>query len=55
MAEAGKLVTFDIVANETDTGYGYINRGDAHDPSFDVENFEEKPTLEVAKQYISLG
>ena len=55
LAEAGKLVTFGIVATEPDTGYGYIKRGDAHGPSFVVENFEEKPTLEVAKEYISSG
>jgi mannose-1-phosphate guanylyltransferase len=55
LAEEGKLVTFGIVPSEPNTGFGYIRRGDSYGASFVVENFEEKPTLEVAEEYISSG
>ena len=55
LAEAGKLVTFGIVPSEPDTGYGYIKRGNDFGEGFTVDEFAEKPSLEVAQGYISSG
>lgn len=55
LAESGKLVTFGIVANEANTGYGYIKKGEFQDPGFAVEAFVEKPSIEVAKEYLESG
>ena len=55
LAEAGKLVTFGIVPNDPQTGYGYIKRGNDLGRGFKVEEFVEKPSLELAKGYISSG
>jgi mannose-1-phosphate guanylyltransferase len=55
LAEAGKLVTFGIVPSEPDTGYGYIKRGNDLGEGFTVDEFVEKPSLEVAQGYISSG
>jgi mannose-1-phosphate guanylyltransferase/mannose-1-phosphate guanylyltransferase/mannose-6-phosphate isomerase len=44
------------VANEPETGYGYIKRGNtAHGSAFDVAAFIEKPDLETAKHYLASG
>lgn len=53
LAESGKLVTFGIVPNEPHTGYGYIKRGEGHNVGFAVDQFVEKPSLELAQDYIS--
>lgn len=55
LAAAGKLVTFGIVANQPNTGYGYIKRGAVYGAGFEVNSFVEKPSLEVAQEYISSG
>jgi mannose-1-phosphate guanylyltransferase len=55
LAEAGKLVTFGVVPGEPHTGYGYIKRGKDIGEGFKVDEFVEKPSLEVAKGYISSG
>jgi mannose-1-phosphate guanylyltransferase len=55
LAEAGKLVTFGIVAHEPQTGYGYIKRGESQGNGFAVDAFIEKPTIDVAKEYIESG
>jgi mannose-1-phosphate guanylyltransferase len=55
LAEAGKLVTFGIVPNEPNTGYGYIRRGNDVGEGFEVDEFVEKPSLEVAQGYMSSG
>ncbi|MDC3106050.1 mannose-1-phosphate guanylyltransferase/mannose-6-phosphate isomerase [Gammaproteobacteria bacterium] len=52
LAEAGKLVTFGIVAQEPNTGYGYIKKGKSQGPGFTVDAFVEKPSIEVAKEYL---
>ena len=54
-AEKGNLVTFGIVANKPETGYGYIKRGKAQNDGFIVDSFVEKPDLETAQQYIDSG
>lgn len=50
----GKLFTFGIVANEPETGYGYIH---SSNPSAvaPVLQFVEKPDLETAEQYLAAG
>jgi len=55
LAKAGKLVTFGILAKEPNTGYGYIKRGAKKDNAFIVDKFEEKPSIEVARDYVSSG
>jgi len=55
LAEAGKLVTFGVIPCEPHTGYGYIKRGNDLGEGFEVEQFVEKPSLEVAQGYISSG
>lgn len=47
-----KLVTFGIIANAPETGYGYIRVGEKQGDSFAVSEFVEKPDFETAKQYI---
>src|SRR6202044_47166 len=54
-AAAGKLVTFGIVANAPETGYGYIRRGDGPGPAYPVAQFTEKPALDVARQFVASG
>ncbi len=53
------LVTFGIVPNAPETGYGYINATDAVNNSSSValfvKRFVEKPDLETAQAYITSG
>ena len=51
-AEQDQLVTFGIVPTAPETGYGYIQRGPARDDAFKVTRFVEKPTIELAQQYL---
>ena len=49
------IVTFGIVPVEPATGYGYLRIGgtSAFDPgAFALDSFVEKPTLEVAREYV---
>ena len=55
LAESGKLVTFGVVAHEPNTGYGYIKKGKSQGPGFAVDAFVEKPSFEVAKEYLESG
>ena len=55
LAESGKLVTFGIVAHEPNTGYGYIKKGEAQGPGFIVDTFVEKPSIDVAIEYLESG
>ena len=55
-AELGYLVTFGIVPTSPETGYGYIHRGREIDKNaYKVEQFVEKPSLEIADKYIASG
>lgn len=55
-AEAGKLVTFGIKPTHPETGFGYIQCGDAiENGGFSIAGFKEKPSLELAEQYLSSG
>jgi mannose-1-phosphate guanylyltransferase/mannose-6-phosphate isomerase len=51
LAAQGRIVTFGIVPDHPETGYGYIARGEGSQ----VESFVEKPDLETARQYLASG
>ena len=55
LAEAGKLVTFGIIPSEPHTGYGYIKKGSETGAGFVVNEFVEKPSSKLAKEYLSSG
>lgn len=66
LAEQGYLLTFGIVPDSPETGYGYIRKGKqipagskqtgkAAIEAFGIEKFVEKPDLDTAKQYVSSG
>ena len=55
LAKNGKLVTFGIVAHAPETGYGYIRRGEGQGPAYPVAQFIEKPSLDVALQFVASG
>jgi len=52
-----KLVTFGIVPNAPETGYGYIKAGSKLDNSevYNVEKFVEKPDVDTAQSYLNEG
>ncbi|MBL1418920.1 MAG: mannose-1-phosphate guanylyltransferase/mannose-6-phosphate isomerase [Alphaproteobacteria bacterium] len=54
-ARNDRLVTFGIVATSPETGYGYINRGRVLDDAFEINQFVEKPDLNIAKTYVDSG
>jgi mannose-1-phosphate guanylyltransferase len=56
-AATGKVVTFGIVPDKPETGYGYIRSGTAFNDSecLSVEEFVEKPDLEKAQAYLDSG
>jgi mannose-1-phosphate guanylyltransferase/mannose-6-phosphate isomerase len=55
-AQKGKLAIFGIVPTDANTGYGYIKvaKGDTNS-AYKVEEFVEKPDLEVAQAYLKQG
>ena len=56
LADQGWLVTFGIRPDRAETGFGYIQRGDAlENQSFRVSQFVEKPKLEIAERYLASG
>jgi len=55
LAEAGKLVAFGVVPNEPHAGYGYIRKGQEIKSGFVVDRFVEKPSSDVAQQYLNSG
>ncbi|WP_019628331.1 mannose-1-phosphate guanylyltransferase/mannose-6-phosphate isomerase [Thioalkalivibrio sp. AKL10] len=57
LAEAGQLVTFGIVPTHAETGYGYIQRGEAVDggDGYAVERFVEKPDAATAEAWLAGG
>jgi len=50
-ASDGALVTFGVVANAAETGYGYIRRGTAQ--GYRIAEFVEKPDAERARAYVA--
>ncbi|WP_289018914.1 mannose-1-phosphate guanylyltransferase/mannose-6-phosphate isomerase [Desulfobacter postgatei] len=56
LAEQGKLVTFGIVPDKPETGYGYIRKGEnLGDGGFCVSGFVEKPDAARAETYLKSG
>ena len=55
--EADNLVTIGITPNYPETGYGYIkyNKSVQKSAAFGVDRFVEKPSLDVAKEYLAAG
>jgi mannose-1-phosphate guanylyltransferase len=49
LAEQEYIVTFGATPTRPETGYGYIE----HDTEMNVLSFKEKPTLDIAKEYLS--
>ncbi len=57
-AEAGELVTFGIVADSPETGYGYIRVSSGTESEktvYPVLEFVEKPDRETAERYLASG
>ena len=57
-ARSGALVTFGIVPDRAETGYGYIRAGAvlaAGEGARTLEEFVEKPDRETAERYVSSG
>ncbi|MDH0081676.1 mannose-1-phosphate guanylyltransferase/mannose-6-phosphate isomerase [Stutzerimonas stutzeri] len=55
-AIGGKLVTFGIVPTNPETGYGYIEKGkELGEGGFAVNRFVEKPSLDIAEEYLASG
>jgi mannose-1-phosphate guanylyltransferase/mannose-6-phosphate isomerase len=57
LAGQGHLVTFGILPTYPETGFGYIERGDAleDDLGYRVARFTEKPSLTAAQEMIQSG
>lgn len=57
LALEGKLVTFGIVPDHAETGYGYIKKAEpmAIGDAFQVGSFVEKPDQATAKRYVESG
>lgn len=59
LAHAGHLVTFGILPDCPETGYGYIRKGPpitgGSMDAFEVERFVEKPDRETAEDYVASG
>jgi mannose-1-phosphate guanylyltransferase len=55
LARTGKLVTFGIVPNAPETGFGYIESGAELVGGRQVRRFVEKPDLDTARGYLEAG
>ena len=56
LAKDGKIVTFGIVPDKPETGYGYIKTADKiSGNAYAVEAFKEKPDEQTAAEYIKAG
>jgi len=58
LVEKGDIATIGIVPTRPETGYGYIKGGQplpGEVEAFQVEAFVEKPSLDVARQFLSGG
>lgn len=57
-ARKDKLITFGIIPDTPETGYGYIKKGselDSGTGAAQIEQFVEKPDLETARSYLESG
>ena len=56
IAEQGKMVALGVRPTKPETGYGYIEIDNSHDAKYyDIKSFKEKPSLEIAKNYLDSG
>lgn len=55
VAESGRIVTFGIVANKPETGFGYIRAAQKSDTVQPVDSFVEKPDQATAQAYLDDG
>ena len=55
LSRKGHLVTFGIQPLYPETGYGYIEQGEAESTGYIVKSFREKPDLETAKKFLADG
>lgn len=55
LAEQGYMATFGIVPTNPETGYGYIEQGEALATGYRVKRFVEKPDLETAQDLVASG
>lgn len=55
IAQDGHLVTFGITADRPETGYGYIQQGEALGDGYSVKAFKEKPDAQTAQSYLESG
>ncbi|MFH1154611.1 MAG: mannose-1-phosphate guanylyltransferase/mannose-6-phosphate isomerase [Pseudomonadota bacterium] len=55
-AQKDSLITFGIIPESPETGYGYIQKGDRLDPAAStIAKFVEKPDLSTARKYLESG
>jgi mannose-1-phosphate guanylyltransferase len=52
LVKDGKLVTFGVIPNEPNIGYGYIKKGTKIGEGFQVDKFIEKPSIEKAEEFV---
>jgi mannose-1-phosphate guanylyltransferase len=55
IAAQDKLVTFGVIPDRPETGYGYIRAGKSAELGSVIEAFVEKPNLEKAQEYVRSG
>jgi mannose-1-phosphate guanylyltransferase/mannose-6-phosphate isomerase len=55
LAEEGRLVTFGVVPESPETGYGYIHCGAAQGEAFEIAEFVEKPDRARAEAFLAAG
>lgn len=57
LAQQNLLVTFGIIPNQSETGYGYIQYSTLHEgyQAYHAKNFHEKPSQEEANFFIKQG
>ena len=55
LAERNYIVTLGIKPDYPETGFGYIKCSDTLDCGFKVEKFVEKPSLQIAQEYVNAG
>lgn len=54
-AAGGRIVTFGIKPDKPETGYGYIQAGEAWANGYKVKRFVEKPDRKTAESYLASG
>jgi mannose-1-phosphate guanylyltransferase/mannose-6-phosphate isomerase len=55
LAGTGRLVTFGVVPDKPETGYGYIQAGEPCGDGYEIASFREKPDQETAREYVAAG